>query len=296
MDAVITYVDGRDPVWQESYRSALNVPAVAKRYRDWGTLRFLLRGIEAYMPFVRKVHLVVSSDSQVPEWVNRDEVHVVLHGDIIPASCLPTFNSCTIEMFLHRIPGLDERFLYFNDDMFPVAACDETDFFMDGKACIGFSWCLIADGLYKKQTRNSDRLARRMLGFGSMPWFIRPQHTVSPMLRQWSEDLFTQAEGAVMASLSRTREARNLNQYLYLDYLYYGGQAVSRRLDNKHISLATRSGSQVRAWLLHPSHRLVCINDVHLSEEQFAAYREDILAGFAERLPHLSRFEHELPH
>jgi hypothetical protein len=64
-----------------------------KRFRDWGTLRYLFRGIAENMPFVRKVHLVVSHESQVPEWVNREEVHIVLHKDIIPAEFLPTFNS-----------------------------------------------------------------------------------------------------------------------------------------------------------------------------------------------------------
>jgi len=29
---------------------------------------------------------------------------------------LPTFNSAAIECHLHRIPGLSENFLYFNDD------------------------------------------------------------------------------------------------------------------------------------------------------------------------------------
>ena len=88
------------------------------------------------MPFVRNVHLVVSGKTQVPEWAS-DRLKVVTHRDIIPEEFLPTFNSTTIEMFLHRIPGLDERFIYFNDDMFPVSPCREEDFFRDGKIVIG---------------------------------------------------------------------------------------------------------------------------------------------------------------
>ena len=83
MDAVITYVDGNDSFWRRSFEETMNVPVREKRYRDWGTLRYLLRGIEVCMPFVENVFLVVSSLSQVPFWVS-DKVRIVLHEDIIP--------------------------------------------------------------------------------------------------------------------------------------------------------------------------------------------------------------------
>ena len=103
MDIVITFVNGLDPVWQREYEEYTNTPILEKRFRDWGTLKYLFRGIAKNMPFIRKVHLVVSGESQVPEWVNRDEVNVVLHRDIIPEEYLPTFNCNPIEMHLHRI-------------------------------------------------------------------------------------------------------------------------------------------------------------------------------------------------
>ena len=137
MDAVITYVDGNDPVWKQDYEKTTNVPVMQKRFRDWGTLKYLLRGIECRMPFIRNVYLVVSHPSQVPDWADCENLKVVLHKDIIPAEFLPTFNCNPIEMHLHRIPGLDEEYLYFNDDMFPVGDCRPEDFFRDGKAVIG---------------------------------------------------------------------------------------------------------------------------------------------------------------
>jgi hypothetical protein len=139
MDAVITYVDGNDPVWKRDYEKTTNVPVMQKRFRDWGTLKYLLRGIESRMPFIRNVYLVVSHPSQVPVWVNQEQLKIVLHKDIIPEEFLPTFNCNPIEMHLHRIPGLDEQYLYFNDDMFPVGDCKSEDFFRDGKAVIGYS-------------------------------------------------------------------------------------------------------------------------------------------------------------
>ena len=158
---------------------------MAKRYRDWGTLKFLLRGIEKHIPSIENVFLLVSGDSQVPSWVDRSVVRVVLHRDIIPERFLPTFNSTTIEMFMHRIPGLAEEFLYFNDDMFPVMDCAPEDFFRDGKAVIGFAHHLFAGGKYKKRVRNSDHQARKALGKRPGLFFVRPQHTCSPIDSIW---------------------------------------------------------------------------------------------------------------
>ena len=110
MDIVITYVDGNDPVWKQDYEKYTNVPVMEKRFRDWGTLKYLLRGIEVNMPFIRNVYLVVSHDSQVPQWADRANLKIVLHKDIIPAEYLPTFNSTTIEMFL-QAPHLREIWL-----------------------------------------------------------------------------------------------------------------------------------------------------------------------------------------
>ena len=111
MDIVITYVNSLDPEWQKDYEKHTNTPILEKRFRDWGTLKYLFRGIAKNMPFIRKVFLVVSNDSQVPLWIDRNKVEIVLHKDIIPAEYLPTFNSNTIEMHLHRIKELDEQFL-----------------------------------------------------------------------------------------------------------------------------------------------------------------------------------------
>ena len=73
MDAVITYVDGNDSAWKQDYEKTTNVPVMEKRFRDWGTLKYLLRGIETKMPFIRNVYLVVSHTSQVPEWVDQEQ-------------------------------------------------------------------------------------------------------------------------------------------------------------------------------------------------------------------------------
>ena len=291
MDVVITYVDGNDPLWQRDYREFAGGTALVKRFRDWGTLKYLLRGIESNMPFIRNVYLVVSRQSQVPSWADTDELKIVLHEDIIPERYLPTFNSTSIEMFLHRIDGLDEEYLYFNDDMFPVSECAPEDFFRGGRGVIGMSTHLLSSGMYKKQCRNSDRLARRASGVKPTPFFVRPQHICSPMLKSECESVFAKGETEILSSVSRLRTNDNYNQYLFLDYMYHNGRLIPEKISNKHFSVAVAGAEKIASFIRKPSRKMCCINDVHLSDEKFMSMREIILAAFDEVLPNKSRFE-----
>lgn len=291
MDIVITYIDGLDPLWQKEYEEYTNTPILEKRFRDWGTLRYLFRGIEFNMPFIRKVHLVVARDSQVPEWINRDEVHIVLHKDIIPAEHLPTFNSNTIEMHLHRIEDLDEEYLYFNDDIFPMKPCRPTDFFRGGKGVIGMSRHIIATDMFKHICRNSDRLARKALGLKPSWLFLRPQHICAPMLKSENARLYEQMKSEILSSLTRIRNSKNFTQYLYTDYLYLQGKIIPERLSKQHFSVGITSAKRLRRFIEQPSRKLVCVNDVKLSEERYLSLRTTLHEAFEARFPQKSRFE-----
>lgn len=291
MDIVITYVNGLDPVWQKDYQKYTDVPVLEKRFRDWGTLKYLLRGVQCHMPFIEKVHLVVSHESQVPEWVDRENLNVVLHSDFIPQEFLPTFNCNTLEMHLHRIPGLAEEYLYFNDDMFPVRDCRPEDFFRDGKPVIRFTKHFLASGMYKKICRNSDHLATALAGVRAAIRFVRPQHICSPMRRSVCEDVYSRIVDNLSSSCTLLRTAENCNQYLFLDYMFYTGMAVNEKISNKHISVGMASADSVRKFLMSPTRNMVCINDVHLSEKRYDSLRTAILEAFETKFPEKSRFE-----
>ena len=291
MDIVITYVNGLDPVWQKEYEKHTNTPIVEKRFRDWGTLKYLFRGIEKNMPFIRKVHLVVSGESQVPEWINRNEVNVVLHSDIIPAEHLPTFNSNTIEMHLHRIKDLDEEYLYFNDDIFPVAPCKPEDFFRNGKVVIKFSRHFLSMDMFKKICRNSDRLAHKLAGMKPPCSFLRPQHICTPMLKSICQHIYRNAHEDIISSLTRTRTDRNYTQYLFLDYMYITGMAIDEKINKKHFSTAITTATKISSFIQNPTRKLVCINDVHLSDKRYGQLHSAIHQAFEQLLPHKSKYE-----
>ena len=143
IDFVVTWVDGADPAWLESRRrfrpegggdgeKGAGGANAACRYRDFGTLRHWFRAVEACAPWVRKVFLVTAG--QKPDWLDESapKLRLVDHRDFIPAEWLPTFNARPIEMNLHRIGDLAERFVFFNDDMFLLRPVGPDFFFRRG--------------------------------------------------------------------------------------------------------------------------------------------------------------------
>ena len=292
MDIVITYVNGNDPVWQADYQKYTNTPILQKRFRDWGTLHYLLRGIEKYMPFVRNVYLVVSHPSQVPSWANVENLKIVLHKDIIPSEFLHVFNCNPIEMNLHRIEGLDEEFIYFNDDIFPVAPCGPADFFRKGRPVIGYSRHLFSFNMFKKICRNSDRLARKIAGKGSSCCFTRPQHVCAPLLRSECEKVYVQANDQIRNTCAaRTRTENDLNWYLFMDYMNYKGMVIREKISKKHFSVSMASPKQLNEFLHNPTHKLVCINDVHLSDLRYEKLHDAIIEAFESVLPDKCKYE-----
>lgn len=137
IDIVVTWVDGSDPEWlkERARYSGTPVELSDVRFRDWGLMRYWFRGIEKYAPWVRKIHFVTWG--HLPDWLDttNPKLHIVKHTDFIPAEYLPTFNSHTIELNLHRIEGLSEQFIYFNDDVFLIRPVTPTLFFKHGLPC-----------------------------------------------------------------------------------------------------------------------------------------------------------------
>jgi UDP-N-acetylglucosamine-lysosomal-enzyme len=172
IDAVITWVNGSDVEWLRSKsrakRADSGLPPLepcsvdfvasnttpptcdngeldresANRYRDNDELRYNLRSLEKYAPWIRRVHLVTSG--QVPSWLNvaNPRLRVVTHAEIFPNPAhLPVFSSPAIEVHLHRIPGLSKKWLYLNDDVMLGSDVLPDDFFTHAQGTkVYLSW------------------------------------------------------------------------------------------------------------------------------------------------------------
>lgn len=134
IDFVVTWVDDSDKDWQiqkQLYSDEENDDKSGTRFRDTGLFKYWFRSVEKYTPWVNHVYLV--TNGQVPKFLDmtNDKITLIDHKDIIPANCLPTFNSNAIELAINKIPGLMEHFVVFNDDVFVNRPLKPIDFFSE---------------------------------------------------------------------------------------------------------------------------------------------------------------------
>ena len=254
-DLVVPYVDSQDKSWQElfnKYNPIKNIEVESvnakNRFRGQGDFfRFFFRCVARNMPWIRKIHLIVQSDSQVPSWLDRDKICVVHHEDFIPKEYLPTFNSCTIEMFLWNIPNLSERFIYANDDFFCLKETSINDFFDGVGVKQNFKTdrdsLLKADSMFAHHCFNCFDLI-----FDENDKFIRPDHEFKPDLRSIVKECFDKYKNRILKSISQFREDKNINCFVYSLYqvkknltkssnliFYYLGTYDKNKLDRSDI-------------------------------------------------------------
>lgn len=224
---MITYVNHHDTRWAASYRKHIsNRDNFNERYNDAGTLKHLVSLIRKNMPFIGKIYLIVSSESQVPSNV-LGSVEVVLHKDIIPDKYLPTFNSCTIEMFLWKIAGLSEQFIYFNDDTFPVKPFREDEFFVDGKPVLfpELEKAKSTRNIKYLQNKKSSTMAANILGADTSNIVMQPL-VMRPFLKSTCQLVSSKIEKQIAYSISKQSALMNMNAALFNNYDYFSKNYV----------------------------------------------------------------------
>ena len=219
IDLVVPYVDSSDVAWQELFNKynpikdeEVEAVNAKNRFRGQGDFfRFFFRGVEKYAPWVHKIHLIVQSESQVPAWINRDVVHIVLHEQFIPKEFLPTFNSTTIEMFLWNIPGLSEKFIYANDDVFITGPILKGYLFQDYRVVTNIFNVTRLNTIYYKQVDNSYKEIYNYL----QDEVVTIGHTLRPYFKSDMHECFKIHKDNILKSISAFREPKNFNVYLF---------------------------------------------------------------------------------
>ena len=135
IDIVLLWVDGNDEEWLKEKDKYMNIvgDSNVNRFRDCDNLQYIFRGFEKNMPWVNKIFFVTWG--HIPKWLdtNNEKIIIVKHEEFIPKEYLPTFNSNVIELNIHRIKGLSDKFILFNDDFFILKPTKPEDFFIDNK-------------------------------------------------------------------------------------------------------------------------------------------------------------------
>ena len=290
IDYVFPYVTSDDPYWKHLYSISLSgkeseFGSGIQRFRDNGLLKYLFRSLEKYLPWINKVHMIVMSDSQVPNWINREEVHIIYHSDFIPKKYLPTFNSNLIDCFLPFLPLVEEKFIYGNDDLIPCRHLSKNIFFQGNIPCYNIN---IRDFI---ETKPGDKFRRNVYniitGKKQYKRVVTTQHSTISYKISSIKNCFNKYKKPILNSLSKFREEKNLNQYLYAFYQMmedtilnkpqkFGGYFV--KPDNIEKILVKNFNN----------YDFVCLNDgLNMTEKDW----NKILSKFEKQLPEKSKYE-----
>lgn len=105
-------------------------------------LKYSLRSIDLFAPWVNKIYILVDAPKKYPSWINplNNKIVMVDTTETFPSSkYLPNSNSNAIESTITNIPNLSEHYIYFCDDIFLGIPCKYTEFFTpDGKALVDY--------------------------------------------------------------------------------------------------------------------------------------------------------------
>ena len=292
IDVVIAYVDSSDINWHKQcleYCTSID----EKRFRSFDNLNYLMRLIDKNLPFIRNVYLVVSSMSQVPTFINKDTVKIVLHEDIIPKKYLPTFNILEIELFFNRIPGISDRFIYFNDDMFPLKPLKEDMFFNRNMPCLKMKY------LSHPQTRfgffclNNKHLIEKDLNkkLDNEYGYWIPFHSALPLFKSDYDYFWEKYPDELYNSLSKFREDKNYTQYLFSMYRYYTNRYLPTFLDFEYGQFNTLTLDSIMRIIKNKECSIFCINDDGLQDGEFNNTKKMINESFEFIVPNICKYE-----
>ncbi|MCH5319559.1 MAG: Stealth CR1 domain-containing protein [Paramuribaculum sp.] len=327
IDFVVVWVDMNDPTWQESFdkwsgkEHTDSYNTGKERFRDNGFLKYWFRGVEKFAPWVNKIHFVTCG--QKPAWLDTSnpKLNLVSHSDIIPKEYLPTFNSGVIERYIHRIPGLSDRFVYFNDDFYIIRPIEPERFFQNGLPCdiavfqYNPSWSpyyvMLKNNIKIINSRFDKKEVMKQHGdkwftqeYGSkrkMNYFLKPYgkfitlrtpHNAQPYLKRSFEDAWRFADKELSAtSMNRFRDKSDHTHELFRTWQICTGDFTPYNTykDTKMFPLMVRPKQAVKA-IYEQKYALICLND-NVNIRNYDELMAKIDAAFHHILPDKSSFE-----
>ncbi|MEV2241152.1 stealth family protein [Micromonospora sp. NPDC049891] len=286
IDVVYTWVDGTDPEWLRRRAAATGSPyhseaASAARFLSRDELRYSLRSLHLFAPWVRNVYLV--TDDQVPPWLDPSVpgIQVISHREIFAdRSVLPTYNSHAIESQLHHIDGLSEQFLYFNDDVFLGCEVLPSDFFLaNGISRFFPSPALVPPGPSSAGDipssaagKNNRELIAERFGTVLTQKMKHMPHALRRSVLYEIEETFAAEHGRTAASRFRSLTDISIASSLHHYYAFHTGRAVPGALEYTIAELSHPDTPARLAHLLAKRDRHVfCLNDAFSTEDDLAA-------------------------
>lgn len=280
VDVVYTWVDGEDPAWLDArdarIRGLGQVPDERSggraRFRSRDELRYSMRSLHLFAPWVRRIHLVTAG--QVPSWLDtsHDRIRLVDHRDILPAEALPTFSSHAIETRLHAIPDLAEHFVYVNDDVFLARPRRPEHYFSPG----GDFAVFVADhkpvGLpgtidrpYLEAAQNNRRLLAEELGVVITHTMMHSPHPQRRSVLEEIAERFGDAVARTTAAPFRSSTDISLLSSFAQHYGLATGRAYRADTERGYVDLGHQHLALQLQAMLRRNRDFFCVGDNHVS-------------------------------
>lgn len=330
IDFVVLWVDGSDPEWLKEKNKYAHrekgeslVSLSDARFRDWGIFKYWFRAVEKYAPWVHKVHLVTYG--HLPDFLNvkSDKLNVVTHNQIMEASDLPTFSSCAIEVNIGKIPGLAEKFVYFNDDMFLTSPVKPEDFFVNDLPVLeGLQGAVYAEGIndsYPHQILNSldvinKHFSKRVqmkqnwckwfnFHYGAdnlrnlclLPWRyftgFKNAHLPVPCLKTTFNQVWKEEGQRLQATSShKFRSFEDLNQYVFRYWQLASGEFVPGKVSGQYFPITMENLTSITEAITKQTYKMVCLNDGDISDD-FSECQKKLSTTLAQVLSGKSIYE-----
>ncbi len=263
IDYVVPMVFNDDIAWRRDFLiTGMSFMEGHTRWRSWGTERLLIQLVRKNMPWVRNIYILLARESQKKDWMIEEGIKVVYHREFIPEEFRPTFNSCTIEMFLHKIPGLSEYFIYGNDDMYPLLPLREEDFFEGDKPCIHMDSMDFPEdkNIFHKSCMNGQRFIERLLGKNPSSIWYKNGHSIAPIRKSTCESVWRLGSNEIKASITPFRTDKNFSQYIYSWWEYYSNSFVDRMPQRRFVNAGTITLEELKK-IIERREGILCIND-----------------------------------
>ncbi|MFJ9706617.1 stealth conserved region 3 domain-containing protein [Streptomyces sp. NPDC101234] len=281
VDAVYTWVDGADVSWLERKNAVLaamgmeteDAATSAARFRDRDELRYSLRSIDMYAPWIRNIYLV--TDQQVPHWLDlsHPRVRVVDHTEIFGANgALPTYNSHAIESQLHHIDGLAEHFLYFNDDVFVGRTLQPGTFFLgngQAKHFMSPTSVPMAPSSYEDEfnisaAKNNRALIEQSFGQTLVHSFLHAPHPLRRSVLADIEEHYHQAVATTAANRLRSHNDVSVASSLHHYFGFHTLRSVPGSISCGFVNVGlSEHKPRLNRLLTARPHDVFCLNDYH---------------------------------
>lgn len=313
VDAVYTWVDDTDPVWRarldETREQFGMVPLHAQsanpsRYRNRDELRYSLRSLSLYAPFIRNIFIVTAG--QTPPWLaEHPKVRIVDHSEILAPDCLPTFNSHSIESSLHHIEGLAEHYLYLNDDFLIGREVTANTFFApnglarlfpDENAPVPAGPATEADRPVDSASKNVRDLLLATFGMRIGRKMLHVPYPQRRSVLVEMEERFAQEFDRTAHSRFRQATDFNVASNFSHYYAFATGQAVPGDITSAYIDISHRAAHLRLGRLVDRRDRdVVCINDTDVPPDKTAALDTTVAHFLDAFLPVPSPYEKPAP-